>query len=399
MSSDPQVHRRNRPDPLSSVLSQDQPAAGQTFGEPTVAGVAPGMAPTVVQQGNIVHTARSIQVVRNDGQVKSKLKQLAAAFGDSWIYSWTVKDKRRNRETLIEGGTIKMANAIARTFGNCVVDVRSVDQGAHWLFQAVFVDLETGYNATRLYQQRKRQDMGMSDEQRQMDMIYQSGQSKAIRNVVLNALPDIAQFCLEEAKGALRKRINENPEKAREWIVNEAARLGCEVKRIETVYARTVKNWTVQDMARIYAELQSVAEGFISINDLYPLETDPKDVEPPVSTEKGPEPSNLEKAAAAVAAEKKADSKPPVTDMGEIDVVLDGKKIGTTSDANLQRGEPIVINKQEYEVTKRGEYLPDDKEDPVPAYHVKLLVHAPAPDPKPAPAADKPKAGPRKLFG
>jgi hypothetical protein len=76
-----------------------------------------------------------------------------------------------------------------------VNEVREIDVGDAWVFYARFTDIETGFSMERAYRQRKSQSSIKSrDADRQLDIAYQIGQSKAIRNCVVNSLQIYADF-------------------------------------------------------------------------------------------------------------------------------------------------------------------------------------------------------------
>lgn len=258
-----------------------------TFAE---TGLNMGMSPAPLPQGGMmlpatqgdvainilggVVTSQRVAVPRVMEKIRMELSALAQFAGDQWFYYWEVNDKRRNRKVPVSGPTIKLANDLARTWGNCRVDVIVQDEGTHWMFYGRFVDLETGYNMMRAYQQRKRQGIGMEDEQRALDMVFQIGQSKCIRNVVCNALQTLATFCVEEAKNSVKDKIAKNPEKARERLLGRLEALGIELRRVEKVYGRKVANWTVPEMAKIHFEISSVEDAMANAENVWPLTED-----------------------------------------------------------------------------------------------------------------------------
>jgi hypothetical protein len=236
--------------------------------------------------GSVV-TAQRVAVKRVRENVRRELIAYAARMGDQYYYSipFRKKDKRTGEITTeyVEGPTIVLANDLAREWGNCGVETRVVDSGGNWTFYSRFVDYETGYSLTRAFQQRKAQETGMKDEGRRLDMVFQIGQSKSQRNVVVNALQSLAQDVFAEAKKGLKERIGKEPEKARAYLVKQCGELAIDIKRIEEIYARSAANWTVADMSQIFAELRSISEGVAAIDDVYP----PKGVE----ERKEPEPT------------------------------------------------------------------------------------------------------------
>ena len=261
-------------DPMQEILDPLQfHQGGADLGSVVPAGQT-GMARqggfTTGMQGDII-TAQRVGVPRNMSRILANMKALARAAGKEYVYGWEVNDRKNNRKVWIEGPTITLANDLAREYMNCQVDCRVMDEGKHWMFYARFVDLETGFTMVRAYQQRKGQDTGMKDDQRSLDMVFQIGQSKAIRNVVVNALRSLVNYCVEEAKNSLLDKVGKNPDGARAWIKQQLKTLAIDQKRVEALYGRTAENWTTPDMARIYTELQSIIDGMMNAEDVYPV--------------------------------------------------------------------------------------------------------------------------------
>lgn len=219
--------------------------------------------------GGVV-TAQRVAVPRNHNAIIQKLKALCAMAGDGYVYSWPVKDRRNQREQIVEGPTIKLANDLARTYGNCQIDVRVQRDGEWLVIYARFTDLETGYSYTRPFQQRMNQDTGMKDAERRMDMVFQIGVSKAIRNVVVNALSTFADFMVEEAKNNLIAKVQADPDRAHGFIDKVLERFEIDVARVEAVIGRKRDKWTVRDLARVYQEMRGLVDGMTNADELYP---------------------------------------------------------------------------------------------------------------------------------
>lgn len=272
-------------DPLSKLLDtaafDQQAVEGQLViqgsGGP---GAMPAQSGLITGVQGDIFTAQRVAQSRNMARIMDRLKALAHAAGKDWVYGWEVNDRKNNRKTWIEGPTIKLANDLAREYGNCMVDCRVRDEGPNWVFYGRFIDLETGYQMVRAYQQRKGQDTGMKDSQRAADMVFQIGQSKCLRNVVVNALQTLADYCVEEAKSGVLERVGKNPDAAREWIVKMLEKLSIERKRVEAIYGRSSQHWTVADMARIYTEIQSIQDGMMNAEDVYPSGQQPESKDP-----------------------------------------------------------------------------------------------------------------------
>jgi hypothetical protein len=218
---------------------------------------------------HLVSGAQAVAVHRDEASVLQRIKVLANAAGTDWYYRFPVKDKG-GKTSWIEGPSIKLANDLARLYGNCEVDCRAQDLGSAILFHARFVDLESGYALTRPFQQRKgASKLGGSDDGRRDDITFQIGASKAIRNVVVNALQTFADFAFEEAKEALVGKIGQDIEK---WRRNTAERIGLKVdlKRVEASVGRTADKWLAPDIARIIAMGKACEDGMASWDETFP---------------------------------------------------------------------------------------------------------------------------------
>lgn len=251
-------------------------------------------------------TAQPVAVERDETRVLAKIKALAAAAGDDWYYRYPVKNNRTGQTDTIEGPSIKCANNVARIYGNCQVDLRALDEGEHWLFYARFVDLETGFSMTRAFQQRKGQtNIGGKDDGRKLDIAFQIGQSKAIRNVVCNALETFTNYAFEESKASLVAKIGQRMEPTRAKILDRLREMEIDLHRVEAVVGRAAKDWLAPDMARIIAEIKSVEDGMASASETWPIKEPPIDAkaepaapEPkPAAAPAQPEPQSGQQAA------------------------------------------------------------------------------------------------------
>jgi hypothetical protein len=256
--------------------------------------------------------AQKVAQLRNEAEILKKIRVYAQAAGDDFYYRWEVNNRRENRKDVVEGPSIKAALTVARLFGNCETNIRVKDEGNHWIFYARFYDVETGYVLERAFQQRKGQQTGMKDQDRQLDIVFQIGQSKAIRNVICNALSPFTEFALQEAKQAIVDKIGKDVEGYRKKLIARFAELKIDIKRPELALGKPVEKWFAPDMARLIAEIQTVNDGMSDPDDVWPnpqpgaRPTDPdaggKKVEAPKDQAKPAETKPTETKAAAAAA-------------------------------------------------------------------------------------------------
>lgn len=224
-----------------------------------------------------VFGAQPVSVKRDEGDILRKLKTLAAAAGEKWYYRFPVKKKVKNEQTgkdewvqdFIEGPSIKCANNVARLYGNCDIDTRVFDVGAYYMFYARFMDLETGYSITRPFKQRKSQKAMRTDSERADDIVFQIGASKAIRNVVTNALEFFTDFAWNEAKNSIIEQVGRKLEHYKAKVLERLAELNIDIKLVEVVRGRSVKDWLAADVARTIAEIQAINDGMATVEETY----------------------------------------------------------------------------------------------------------------------------------
>lgn len=223
--------------------------------------------------------AQRVAVPRDIRDVMERVKLLSSVAGDQYYYSFPVKSK--NKETgewetsAIEGPSIKLANDLAREYGNCGVETTIFDVGDSWIIYAKFIDLERGFTMVRPFQQRKNQKgLGTKDEARALDIALQVGVSKAIRNVIVNSLETFADFMFEEAKNSITDKIAKQPDRYRAVLKEKLAGLGVELKRVEAALSRVIAEWTVADMARVIAHGKAIQDGMTTADEIWPRPTD-----------------------------------------------------------------------------------------------------------------------------
>ena len=115
--------------------------------------------------------AQRVAVPRNVPEMMQRMKVLASVAGSEYYYQFPVKSKNKEtgewEQSFIEGPSIKLANDLAREYGNCGIETVVVDVGDSWVIYARFVDIERGFTMVRPFQQRKNQKgLGTKDEAR-----------------------------------------------------------------------------------------------------------------------------------------------------------------------------------------------------------------------------------------
>lgn len=224
---------------------------------------------TAMQVRSPYATAVMVQRPRSLQHVERRCMEEAAIAGDEFYYSWSQGGK------VIEGLTVQAALAIARNFGNSAVDVRVEESGFAYIFVASFVDLETGFNLSRAFRQNKQQPKNKKGEDiysgdRGQDVVFQIGQSKAIRNVVLNAMPSwLASKVMTTAKENVVEKIKKmGPEKAKDMITRKAESLGIPLQKIEGVWGKQGV-WSIEGIVQISSALRAIEDGFETADSIF----------------------------------------------------------------------------------------------------------------------------------
>lgn len=228
-------------------------------------------------------TAVAVQRPRSITKVTANVLEEAKLAGASFYYGWTVKDRATGKTNKIEGPAIDLAMCAARNYGNCAIDIEVEESQSHYTFRGVFIDLESGFTCPRLYKQRRGQDIGMKDKERGEDIVFQIGQSKAVRNAVIRALPAwLIDQAIETAKAAEITKIKpENIAIARARSFDFFRQYGVTQERIEDKMGRKMDDWTDQDIVELRGMATALKEGRITAIELFPeVEVKEKDKEP-----------------------------------------------------------------------------------------------------------------------
>jgi len=262
-------------------------------------------------------TAIAVQKPRSIAKVAHNVLEEAKLAGASFYYGWTVKTKSGSQK--IEGPSIDLAMCLARNYGNCAVDVEGTETPTHFMLKGIFIDLESGFTCPRLFRQRKSQSLGgkmQKDIDRQEDIVFQIGQSKAIRNAVIRAMPAwLVDRAIEEAKAAELRGIKpENIALARVKVIEFFAPYGITAERIEVKLGRKVDEWTPQDIVDLRGMATALKEGRVSADELFPEPTHDEKGETPEPPSEPPQQQKRKRATKKTTSHKESlDGSPPLT--------------------------------------------------------------------------------------
>lgn len=222
-----------------------------------------------------------VQVSRDIRKVRMQIGQLATYFGDSFEYALPFKRKVKDEKTgrwlerkeFVRGPSIRCTTAVARAYGNCSIDCSEAKETpAAYVFDAAFLDVETGFRLTRPFRQRKDQNIGGmgGDTGRVEDVLFQVGASKATRNVIRNALPDLCEYAIEQARSSMAARIEENREEIERRVMVRLEEHRIPLDRVEKFYGAKLNKMNARVIAQIIGMLRAVADGMLAAGEVCP---------------------------------------------------------------------------------------------------------------------------------
>lgn len=223
------------------------PAGAIVQGEFDDGGIVPARTAPIAQIRTSYVVAQAVTRLRDLKVVKERCLVEAELSGEDFYYNWP------QGKGFIEGVSIDGAMILYRNYGNCVVEAQVVQEGpTFWLFDAVFIDLETGSTISRQFRQRKtesHQKVGKDgDADRLLDIAFQIGQSKAQRNVIVKALPAwLVNAAFARAKDSAAGKYAD----IGEWIANTLKayeKLKVTKEELEKRVGRPVDAWTSDDI-------------------------------------------------------------------------------------------------------------------------------------------------------
>ena len=328
---------RGRPTQVAEVVD-DPFGPGSGFGGMTVEARqtnVPTATPAMAAGGRAdqamaeIITAQRVAVKRDVPTIRREAREIATSMGDKAFYFWETKNRDGTRGQVM-GPSIDCAMAAISAYGNCRIEAFPAQETAdHWIFLARFVDYEKGVTVVRSFQQRKSQKLGMKDADRQMDIAFQIGQSKASRNAVVAGLKWLVTEMVDAARSGLLQKVQANPEGARAYLLKSIASLNIPLAAVERAATRKASSWTAPDMAKLYGQIQSIQDGMVTWQDVFadgpdedgvidePVERPTPAAKPVGDTPKPAKPKEAPKAQEAAPApepEPPADDAPPPAD-------------------------------------------------------------------------------------
>jgi hypothetical protein len=196
--------------------------------------------------------------------VERQILRQAVMLGDDAFYGWGAGKGR------VEGGSIKLAMMMISAYGNASVVAEPVQESAEaWYFMHWFVDHERNVATPRQWREGKHSKVdGNLDADRKDAIRFNRGQSKNIRNVILNSLPDwLVNKAIEHAKQGARDKLkkfikDKGLAAAQLYTVQQLARHGVKEEHIlEKMGKAEIKGLDLDDLVKLSADFKSIDSG------------------------------------------------------------------------------------------------------------------------------------------
>lgn len=228
---------------------------------------------TMMRTSSNFCTAITVQKPRILEEVIEKCKIEARFAGEAGTFlewGWPQNQKQpdgKYAKVWIHGSTVEAAKIIMRNYTNCACEVDIKDMGDSWLYQAIFIDLESGTTTPGSWMQSKIDWKGEYASGREASKLFQMGYSKAIRKAIEVALPGwLFNTILLENKRAFFSR--DNIEKARLNVLSIFKRLDFTKGQLVKIIGVPFDDWTFDIIGELWKIFMACEQGYITINEI-----------------------------------------------------------------------------------------------------------------------------------
>jgi hypothetical protein len=228
----------------------------------------------MVQTRTPFHAAIQVQKPRDLAAFQRHVLAGAEALGREAFFAWGSGKQH------VEGATIHLANLMLTQYGNAIVHADPIQETAEgWYYTHHFVDLETMTSKTRQFFQSKREDVGMRvDPIRANQIRFNKGQSKAIRNCIIHAMPRalVLQALQAAKKGVSAKMDRFIKEKglaaAQQYTVGQLKTVGVdEAAILQRTGQERIADLGLDDLVMLAADYKAIDNGDVNASELFEL--------------------------------------------------------------------------------------------------------------------------------
>lgn len=183
--------------------------------------------------------------------------------------------------TNVTGPSIRLAETMARYWGNMEFGVRELEQReGESTVEAFAHDLETNVRATKVFQvshirHTRRGSYTLTDPREIYENVANQG-ARRVRNCILGIIPgDIVDAAVEQCEATLKADVKLTPERIK-TMVDKFAEHGVTKEQIEARIQRRIDGITPAQFLNLMKVFNSLKDGMSTVGDWFQLPEEPK---------------------------------------------------------------------------------------------------------------------------
>jgi hypothetical protein len=245
------------------------------------AGVMVASGATLMKIENENMQAMSLAHPRNERKVLSGALEELEQYPDlaaRYYYSIPYAEERgSDRKVEVKGPSVHAALSLARRWGNCVVRGFQVGEDEDKVYlSGVFLDMETNFRVERPHAVskfiRRRDGKTQALREQRLIMAIQAGASKAMRNAILNGLPDgLVEAFYGRARSVAAREAKERWSK----MLTAFREFGVSREMIEDHLGHPLEKVTENEVADLIGIYNALNDGQVQATDIFGKRTKP----------------------------------------------------------------------------------------------------------------------------
>lgn len=178
--------------------------------------------------------------------------------------------------TQIKGPSIRLAEAVAKAYGNIKCGIEEISQGnGESKVRAYAIDLETNMQEEKIFtvkhiRDTKKGSYALTDQRDIYERVANDG-SRRLRACILSIVPsDIVDYAVECCNRTLKEKIKITPETPGRFE-NSFKRFGVNKDMLEAFIQRKLESMTVENYIRLQAIFYSLKDGVAKPEDFFDM--------------------------------------------------------------------------------------------------------------------------------
>jgi hypothetical protein len=191
--------------------------------------------------------------------------------------------------TDITGPSIRLAEAIAREWGNLQCGVRELDQrDGESTVEAFAIDLETNFRCCKVFQVKHKRDTRsgsyeIKDQREIYEMVANQG-ARRMRACILGVIPgDVVEAAVEQCEATLKAKCDTSPESIKK-LLDTFEKMGITKEMVEGRIQRKIEAITPAQFLNMRKIFNSLKDGMSTPAEWFPVTEAPQGTTPGTTT-------------------------------------------------------------------------------------------------------------------